>query len=197
MLPAHNHALRRKAESGVLELTTAPGPPGYVAAAGVEPGALSGRYGPFSSKRQARETLRSLAAEHALCWKALGLERRLGPCFARQVKRCAGACVGAESAAAHHERLALALAPLAIPPWPFAGLAAIRERSLLGDRVDLHVLREWCWLGTARDDGELGRLIEAPPRPEFDADIARLLMRVLAKGKHEIVALAGAPGPAD
>ena len=47
---------------------------------------------------QARETLRSLAAEHALCWKALGLEKRLGPCFARQVKRCAGACVGAESA---------------------------------------------------------------------------------------------------
>ncbi len=191
MFPAHNHALRRKAEAGVLELPAAPGPPGYVPAVGVEPSALPGRYGPFSSKRQARETLRSLASEHALCWKALGLEKRLGPCFARQVRRCAGACVGAESAAAHHERLASALAPLAIPAWPFAGLAAIRERSLLGDRVDLHVLRDWCWLGTARDDGELGRLVEAPPRPEFDADIARLLMRVLAKGKHEILALSG------
>jgi len=197
MLPAHNHALRRKAESGVLELPAAPGPPGYVPSAGVEPGALPGRYGPFSSKRQAREALRSLASEHSLCWKALGLERRLGPCFARQVKRCAGTCVGAESAADHHERLRQALAPLAIPRWPFAGLAAIRERSLLGDRVDLHVLRDWCWLGTARDDGELGRLVEAPPRPAFDADIARLLMRVLAKGKHEILALSGAVNPAD
>jgi len=196
MLPAHNHALRRKAEAGVLELPAEPGPPGFLPATSVEAGALPGRYGPFSSKRQAREALRSLASEHSLCWKALGLERRLGPCFARQVKRCAGTCVGAESAADHHERLRQALAPLAIPRWPFAGLAAIRERSLLGDRVDLHVLRDWCWLGTARDDGELGCLIEAPPRPAFDADIARLLMRVLAKGKHEILALSDASGPA-
>ncbi|MEO8302610.1 MAG: exonuclease domain-containing protein, partial [Betaproteobacteria bacterium] len=177
MLPAHNHALRRKAESGVLELPGAPGPPGFVPAASVDPRELAGRFGPFSSKRQAREALRSLAAEHALCWKALGLEKRLGPCFARQVKRCNGACVGAESPEDHHARLAAALAPLAVPAWPYPGLAAIRERSLLGDRTDVHVLRDWCWLGTARDDGELGRLIETPPRALFDADIARLLIR--------------------
>ena len=134
------------------------------------------------SGRRARRCARS-PSEHALCWKALGLEKRLGPCFARQVKRCAGACVGAESAGDHHERLRQALAPLAIPPWPFAGLAAIRERSLLGDRIDLHVIRDWCWLGTAQDEGELGRLVEAPPRPEFDADIARLLIRTLARGQ--------------
>ena len=194
MLPAHNHALRRKAESGVLELPLAPGPPSFIPAASVEAGELPGRFGPFSSKRQARETLRSLATEHALCWKALGLEKRQGPCFSRQVKRCAGACVGAESADAHHERLGRALAPHAIPRWPFAGLAAIRERSLLGDRTDLHVLRDWCWLGTAQDDGELGRLIEAPPRPAFDADIARLLIRTFAKGKHEVLPLAGVSG---
>ena len=197
MLPAHNHALRRKAESGVLALPDAPGPPNYVPAASVEPAELAGRYGPFTSRRQARETLRALATEHALCWKALGLEKRHGACFARQVKRCAGACVGAESADAHHARLAAALAPHAVPSWPFPGLAAIRERSLLGDRTDLHVMRDWCWLGTARDDGELGRLLEAPPRPTFDADIARLLIRTLARGRHEVLPLpdlAGAAG---
>jgi DNA polymerase-3 subunit epsilon len=154
-----------------------------VAAAGVEPGALAGRFGPFSSKRSAREVVRSLAAEHALCWKALGLEKRQGPCFARQVKRCAGVCVGAECPEAHHARLAEALAAHAIPPWPFAGLAALREQALLSERVDVHVLRDWCWLGTATDDGELGRLIEAPPRPVFDADIARLLIRTFARGR--------------
>ena len=189
LLPAHNHALRRKLESGVLELPDEPGPPRYVAAAGVEPGELAGRFGPFSSKRQARETLRHLAAEHGLCWKALGLERRLGPCFARQVARCAGACVGAESAAAHHARLRDALAACAIPPWPFAGPAAIREPALLGGRVDVHVVNDWCWLGTAQDDGELGRLLEAPPRPQFDADIARLLMRTLQRGRLAATAL--------
>ena len=190
MLPAHNHALRRKAESGILELPEAPGAPRFVATAGVEPGALAGRFGPFTSRRAAREALRHLAAEHRLCWTALGLERRVGPCFARQVARCAGACVGVESAGDHHARLRAALVPHAIPPWPFAGLAAIRERAPCGDRVDLHVVRDWCWLGTARDDGELGRLLDAPPRPQFDADIARLLIRVLARRRHEAFALA-------
>jgi DNA polymerase-3 subunit epsilon len=197
MLPAHNHALRRKAESGVLELPDAPGPPRYLPAASVEPRDIAGRFGPFSSKRQARETLRKLAAEHALCWKALGLEKRMGPCFARQVKRCAGACVGAESAEAHHARLAVALAALAVPRWPYPALAAIREKSLFGDRIDVHVLSDWCWLGTAHDEGELARLIDAPPRPTFDADVARLLIRTLARGWHDVRAIPNAPAIVD
>ena len=195
LLPAHNHALRRKTESGVLALPEEPGPPTFLVATAVEPAKLAGTFGPFTSKRHAREALRSLASEHRLCWKALGLEKRLGPCFARQVKRCAGACVGAESAATHHERLRSTLAAHAIPRWPHRGLAGIRERSLLGDRTDVHVIRDWCWLGTAHDDGELGRLVEAPPRAAFDADIARLLIRTLARGKHEVFALG--PEPAD
>ena len=177
LLPAHNHALRRKTESGVLELPADPAPPRYIHAAAIDPGELAGRYGPFASRRQARETLRYLAAEHALCWTALGLERRPGPCFARQIKRCAGACVGAESPEAHAARLGLALATCAIPAWPAAGMAALREPSATGERVDVHVLRDWCWLGTARDEGELARIIEAPPRPAFDIDIAKLLLR--------------------
>ena len=192
MLPAHNHALRHKAESGVLELPDAPGPPRFLPSASVEPRDIVGRFGPFSSRRHAREMLRKLAREHALCWKALGLEKRVGPCFSRQVKRCAGACVGAESPHSHHARLAGALAPFAVPRWPYPGLAAIREKSLLGDRIDVHVIRDWCWLGTAHDDGELARLIEAPPRAAFDTDIARLLIRTLARGRHDVRALPSA-----
>jgi hypothetical protein len=56
------------------------------------------------------------------------------------------------------------------------------------------VLRDWCWLGTAQDEGELGRLVEAPPRPVFDADIARLLIRTLARGKHDVFPLSGGSG---
>jgi hypothetical protein len=80
-----------------------------------------------------------------------------------------------------------ALAAHAIPCWPHPRAAAIRERSMLGDRTDVHVIRDWCWLGTAHDDGELGRLLEAPPRPSFDTDIARLLIRTLARRKHDRV----------
>ncbi len=189
LMPAHNHALRRKAESGVLELDVEPSVPRFIPAAAVEPSELPGRYGPFTSKRAARETLRYLAREHRLCWSALGLERRAGPCFARQVRRCAGACVGEETMEAHHTRLREALAPYAVPRWPHPGLAAIRERALLPERTDVHVLRDWCWLGTARDEGALGDMLDTPPRPVFDADIAKLLMRTLARGRHEVLRL--------
>ena len=189
LLPAHNHALRRKADAVVVELPAEPGPPRYLAAAGIEPRELPGRYGPFSSRRAARETLRHLAAEHALCWIALGLEKRSGPCFARQVRRCDGTCVGAEAPAAHHARLVAALAPQRIPAWPYAGAVAIREHDALSGRTDLHVIRDWCWLGTASDDAALAQLLEALPRPEFDPDVARLLLRTLARGRHAVVPL--------
>jgi len=105
----------------------------------------------------------------------------VGPCFARQVKRCAGACVGAESRESHHARFAGALAPLAVPRWPYPGLAAIREKSLLGDRIDVHVIRDWCWLGTAHDEGEFGDMLEYPRRTPFDLDVYRVLARLLPR----------------
>ena len=115
LLPAHNRALRRKEEAGVLALVD-DGPPQFVPAAAIEPAELAGHFGPFTSKRGARETLRALAAEHQLCWRRLGLEKRAGgPCFQRQLRRCAGACVGAEDALAHDLRLSTALASMRDP----------------------------------------------------------------------------------
>lgn len=188
LLPAHNRALRRKDEAGVLALGA--GPPRFVAAADIAPDALAGHHGPFTSKRAARETLRMLAAEHALCWVRLGLEKRDGgPCFQRQLKRCAGACVDVEAPEVHDARAAAALAGCRIPAWPVPGLAVLRERSAHDERVDVHVLRDWCWLGTARDDGELARLLEAPPRPVFDIDVTRLLLKRWAKGTLPLIAV--------
>jgi DNA polymerase-3 subunit epsilon len=191
-LPAHNRALRRKQDAGVLTLCTG-GAPRFLRAAGVEPADLAGHYGPFTSKQSAHEALRILAAEHALCWRGLGLEKRVsGPCFQRQLRRCAGACVGAETAEAHDRRLRDALACHAIAPWPLAGPGLIREVAATGERVDVHLVHHWCWLGTAHDDGELGRLLEAPPRPQFDIDVARLLHKQWAKGSLRLIALPGA-----
>src|SRR5207302_595211 len=83
-------------ETAVLMLGNA-GAPMFVRAQGIEPSALAGSFGPFSSRSVARETLRGLAAEHRLCWRRLGLDRRrAGPCFRRQLKCCAGFCVGEE-----------------------------------------------------------------------------------------------------
>jgi DNA polymerase-3 subunit epsilon len=186
-MPAHNRALRRKAEAGVLTFA-ADGLPRFIATAGIEPHALAGTYGPFASRAAARAYLRDRAGEYRLCWRRLALERRPhGPCFARQLRRCGGVCVGEESQAMHDARAAEALAPLRIPPWPGNGPALVRERAALGERVDVHVFDAWCWLGTARDEGELGDLLEAPPRPAFDIDVTRLLLRRHARRTLDLV----------
>jgi DNA polymerase-3 subunit epsilon len=186
LLPAHNRALRRKAEAGVVELVD--DLPRFMSAAGVDCVHLSGTYGPFASRASFRAALRQLAADHRLCSRRLRLERRAdGPCFARQLQRCDGACVGEESFEVHDRRLRDALAPLAIPQWPVAGAAVIRECALDGGRVDVHVVRDWCWLGTARDDGELTELAAAPQRAEFDLDVTRLLLRRYRAGALALV----------
>jgi DNA polymerase-3 subunit epsilon len=183
LLPTYNQRLRRRAEMVALSIAAEPAPPDYVPALAIDPGALEDLYGPFSSRRQAREALRAVAGEAALCWTALGFERRHGPCFARQVKKCAGACVGAETPAAHHARLRDALAPHALKRWPYPDAVGVRESSLTGERTEVHVFRNWCWLATARDESELASVLDAPPRGEFDLDIYRLLVRRLPRAK--------------
>jgi DNA polymerase-3 subunit epsilon len=187
-LPAYNRALRRKLEAGVLELVD--GLPRFVAAQGIEPPRLAGTYGPFGSRASARALLRQLASEHRLCALRLKLERRSGgPCFARQLGRCNGVCVGAEATEAHDARLRAALSPFAIPPWPAARAALVREAASGTERVDVHLLRDWCWLATARDDAELASIIEAPPRPSFDIDVTRLLVRRHRSGELTLIPL--------
>ena len=193
LLPAYNQRLRKRTDMVALHVGEGPGAPVYVRSGAIDPRALDDLYGPFSSRRQARETLRKLAREAGLCWTELGLERRQGPCFARQLGRCAGACVGAEARETHHARLREALAALALRQWPYPGMIGVRETSLLAGRSEVHVFRDWCWLGTARDDAELGATIDMPPRGEFDLDIYRLLAR--RTGRLEVVRLAAAGHP--
>jgi len=165
------------------------GTPAFVRAQGIDPRELAGSFGPFSSRSVAREALRALAAEHRLCWRRLGLDRRrTGPCFQRQLKRCAGLCVGEDSMDSHDTRLAFALNRFAIPAWPYPGPALFRESAApLSERTEVHMLQDWCWLGTARDDGELGALLESPPRPQFDIDVTKLLLRRHAAGALQLV----------
>jgi len=187
-LPAHNHALRRKEEAGIARFEE--GAPKFFATAGLDARELAGAFGPFASRASFRAALRALASGHRLCARRLGLERGgPGPCFARQLRRCDGVCVGTESPQAHDARVAAALAPLAIPRWPLPGAACVREASADGERVDVHVFRDWCWLGTARDEDELSALAECPAHPALDPDVMRLLLRRHRGGSLGLVPL--------
>lgn len=189
LIPAYNQRLRRRNDALVLSVTAEPGPPDFVRSSAIEPTALEDLYGPFSTRRAARELLRDLASKSALCWTALGLERRSGACFARQLGKCAGACAGAETAVSHHARLRRALAPYALKAWPYPGMIAVREANLARDRSDVHLFRHWCWLGTAHDEGALDEMVQRPPRAAFDLDIYRVLVRRLPKAAVASVAV--------
>lgn len=181
LFPAYNQRLRRRTEMVALWVGESPQAPSYVPPSAIDPRAMEDLYGPFSSRRQAREALRRLAKDERLCWTALGLDRRRGPCFARQLGRCAGMCVGAETPEAHHARLLMALAGYALKPWPYPGTVGVRETSPFGGITEVHLFRDWCWLGSARDEAELGAMLDTPVRAEFDLDIYRLLARRLRR----------------
>ena len=135
-------------------------------------GIRSSCYGLFKNSKEASEVLRSLAAEHRLCDALLGLEKTVPgkPCFGYQLKRCKGACIGAEPYAKHTMRLIGGLARLKLVSWPVDGPAVIREGE------EAHLIDGWRYLGTARSDEELQTLREAA-QPAFDRDIYKLLAK--------------------
>ncbi len=146
-------------------------------------------YGLFSSKRKAETALREMAESHQLCLVQLGLEKQAGtnkPCFGWQLKRCKGVCVGKEAESFHRARLEAALSSLHVKTWPHAGAVGLVER-FGDDRTDIHVVNNWCYLGTARSEHELHSLLEhAPARPAFDLDTYKILSRAMLRGELDV-----------
>jgi DNA polymerase-3 subunit epsilon len=150
--------------------------------------------GVFRSKRAAMDALRGLADEHRLCLRTLGFEKKgKGACFRHQIKRCAGACAGQESAHAHHARAAAALAGLKTAAWPWRGPIAIVEEDRDREAADLHVVNHWCLLGTAHSEADVAELLEGAPRPQFDLDHYKILARHLGRARTRVVELAARP----
>lgn len=154
-------------------------------------------YGLFRSRRIAENQLREMATELELCPRKLGLESRGAkgqPCFARQLKKCHGACEGAEAPIKHHLRLVQALSKLRIAAWPFQGRIGIRERNPDGG-IDVHILENWCHLGTLRERDMQGDLFDSSQlEGGFDLDTYRILLRYITnkRDKLDIVPLESA-----
>jgi len=187
LLPLHNHRLRRKLNACFLRLADLRSPPEVLKAKDIdwssrgtqaepEDSGAQALYGPFATKQHVKATLEALAGEHGLCWRSLGWEKRGGPCFARQVRKCRGACLGEETPEQHNLRLATALAPHRIAEWPWPGRIAIRERHPEGRLEEVHVFERWSHLGTARSEDELEELAHARFEIDFDPDVYRLLL---------------------
>ena len=152
--------------------------------------------GVFRSRRAAMDALRGLADEHRLCLRTLGFERSgKGACFRHQIKRCAGVCAGAENPHVHLARAAAALAALKTSAWPWQGPIGIVEEDQERKAAEVHVVDNWCLLGTANSEDAVGDLLEARSRVRFDLDHYKILARHLSAGRARVVEL-GARIPA-
>jgi DNA polymerase-3 subunit epsilon len=143
-------------------------------------------FGLFKSRRQALKTLRQLVEDHQLCHKLTGLEQGKGACFARQLHKCRGACVGEESELQHRLRLMEALTPLKIKGWPYTGAIGILEHNPDSGLSEIHLLEQWRHLGSVTDEAALNEFAaETNPMP-MDRDIYRILLRFLSKAPEVI-----------
>jgi DNA polymerase-3 subunit epsilon len=185
LLPLHNHKLRRKRNAVFLRFPDLRSPPETLANKDIDWAArgagAESLFGPFAAKLNVRMMLEGLAAEHGFCWRQLGWEKRGGPCFARQVKKCRGACIGEETPEQHHLRLLTALAPHRVRDWPWPGRIFVRERHHESGIEEAHVFDRWTHVGTARSEDELAELAQARCEIEFDPDIYKILVSYVAK----------------
>ena len=172
--PAGVHCVRLEEREGALRPRVEPLTPDDLES-GTE------AYGPFRSERDAWRALEGKAREAGLCLKVMGLEPGPGSCFALQINRCRGACVGREPPGLHDARLRLALASLRLRSWPFAGPVGIRERVADGPGTLLHVVDRWQHIGTARDETEVVELLRSSGERAFDPDSYRIVARCLER----------------
>ena len=187
--PLRNLRLRRNAQMVLVKLTDLNQALEIIKLEETDLENVAGLFGPFAAKPRAKEMLTRIAADFKLCWKAIGAQTIDGPCFARQIKRCHGYCVGAETLASHNARLAEALAEFAFPQWPFKGPIGIRETHPDHGWERVHVFHRWRYYGSAKTEAEMYELAAMRSDVEFDGDIFRLMVKRLAMGGEGIVRL--------
>ena len=144
----------------------------------------SARYGLFPSHAAAQQELEMLVRRYMLCPALIGLEKTTcgRACFAHQIGRCRGACIGKESLQEHGARLMHALERLEAQVWPYSGPIGIAEED--GGLRQVHVIDRWSYLGTLQGRHKTFR---RPARRNVDIDVYKILVKPLRKGELEIV----------
>lgn len=182
MQPLHNQRLRREEDLCAWQLVATPADGHRLTLRHAsEDDFARGEplYGMYTSERKAIQTLRELATAHRLCLVQLGLEKpargKSAPCFAHQLQRCHGVCIGKEDPRQHDSRLMTALSRLRLQSWPYAGPVAIHEQY--GSLQEWHVIDDWRHLGTTQEESELAAILESSRQNMFDPDTYKILAK--------------------
>ncbi len=183
--PLYNQKLRRNRQLCALRLSE--GKPEVVYSRDMDFAVEPDLYGLFGSRTSALQGLRDLADIHKLCYAALGLEKlpKGRACFRAMLNQCNGVCCGRESEADHTQRLVSALETLRVATWPYPGAIGLEETC--EDMQQIHVVRNWCYLGSA-DTKQAARKL-AKVAAGFDADGYKILCRPILTGQARVIAL--------
>ena len=183
--PLYNQKLRRNRQLCALRLRE--GVPEVVYSRDMDFAMEPDLYGLYGSRTSALQGLRELADMHKLCYSALGLEKltKGRACFRAMLNHCNGVCCGRENPVDHQQRLLSALETLRVATWPYPGAIGLQERS--DDMQQIHVVRNWCYLGSADTHQQARKL--AKVAAGFDADGYKILCRPILTGTARIVPL--------
>ena len=161
------------------------------------------QFGLFRSPRQASIQLEKLADQYFLCHQLVGLEskqKQNKPCFRSQLKKCFGACHGAEPPEHYNERLSSAIERYQIQAWPYQNAIMIEEQNLDGQKA-FHIIDHWRYitkLDIPEDIFDLGYQVCNQHQPissqaqsgltaddKFDLDIYFILVRFLMNEENK------------
>lgn len=191
LMPLHNRRLRRtrKLHRLVLTLNDA----GYfTASVSADATEDEANFGTFSSPHKARDYLRKLATDLHLCTQVLGLDNGKGRCFAHQLKRCSGACIGEQSTEDFNGLLLDALSGEKLQDWPYAGLLWVGEPDEHEQVNQWHLVDRWHYRGTARTAAE-ARALSNAKLGAFDRDSYHILLSQLRSNPKLIMHPAALP----
>lgn len=177
LMPIMNRQLRKQGKLTTWHWPEAASQPELLSGSALSKPLNGSLYGLFRNAREAKNALRAIAEEQQLCPQVLGLEKGKGRCFANQLGKCRGACNGQESIAAHAQRAQAALTQLQVNIWPWPGSIAIEEKPTGNTAPAWHVVRQWCYLGSATSVEKAQTLADTPAT--FDIDSYRILKRFL------------------
>lgn len=183
--PLFNQQLRRNRQLCALQLIN--GAPEVVYSRDIDFASTPDIFGLYASRHSALEALRDLADMHKLCYGALGLEKlaKGRACFRSMIHRCAGVCHGEETMEQHEGRLREALAGLRVATWPYPGAVGIEEKWQ--DMRQIHVINNWCYLGSAATLAAAHKLNTVAAG--FDADGYKILCRPILSHGAKIIPL--------